>query len=68
MTSFNDNDGIPSTGNAFILKNVLRDEWGFDGFVVTDWASASEMISHGFAAGSKEVAMKSVNAGVDMEW
>ena len=34
MTSFNDNDGIPSTGNAFILKNVLRDEWGFDGFVV----------------------------------
>ena len=67
MTSFNDNDGIPSTGNAFILKNVLRDEWGFDGFVVTDWASASEMISHGFAAGSKEVAMKSVNAGVDME-
>lgn len=67
MTSFNDNDGIPSTGNAFILKNVLRDEWGFDGFVVTDWASASEMISHGFAAGSKEAAMKSVNAGVDME-
>ena len=67
MTSFNDNDGIPSTGNAFILKNVLRDEWGFDGFVVTDWASASEMISHGFAVGSKEAAMKSVNAGVDME-
>jgi len=67
MTSFNDNDGIPSTGNAFILKDVLRDEWGFDGLVVTDWASASEMISHGFAADSKEVAMKSVNAGVDME-
>ena len=51
MTSFNDNDGIPSTGNAFILKNVLRDEWGFDGFVVTDWGSAIEMISLGFAAG-----------------
>lgn len=67
MTSFNDNDGIPSTGNAFILKDVLRGEWGFDGLVVTDWASASEMISHGFAADSKEVAMKSVNAGVDME-
>ena len=67
MTSFNDNDGVPSTGNAFILKDVLRDEWGFDGFVVTDWASASEMISHGFAAGPKEAAMKSVNAGVDME-
>ena len=67
MTSFNDNDGVPSTGNAFILKDVLRDEWGFDGVVVTDWASASEMISHGFAADSKEVAMKAVNAGVDME-
>lgn len=67
ITSFNDNDGIPSTGNAFILKDVLRGEWGFDGLVVTDWASASEMISHGFAADSKEVAMKSVNAGVDME-
>lgn len=67
MTSFNDNDGVPSTGNAFILKDVLRGEWGFDGLVVTDWASASEMISHGFAADSKEAAMKSVNSGVDME-
>ncbi len=67
MTSFNDNDGVPSTGNTFILKDVLRREWGFDGIVVSDWASASEMINHGFAADSKEVAMKSVNAGVDME-
>lgn len=67
MTSFNDNDGVPSTGNKFILKDVLRSEWGFDGMVVTDWASASEMISHGFAANPQEVAMKAVNAGVDME-
>lgn len=67
MTSFNDNDGVPSTGNEFILKNVLRDEWKFDGLVVTDWASASEMMSHRFAANEKEVALKSVNAGVDME-
>lgn len=67
MTSFNDNDGVPSTGNKFILKDVLRDEWGFDGLVVTDWASANEMINHGFAADPKEVAMKAVNAGVDME-
>lgn len=67
MTSFNDNDGVPSTGNKFILKDVLRGEWGFDGMVVTDWASASEMISHGFAANPQEVAMKAVNAGVDME-
>lgn len=67
MTSFNDNDGVPSTGNTFILKEVLRKEWGFDGLVVTDWASAAEMMSHGFAVDPKEVAMKAVNAGVDME-
>lgn len=67
MTSFNDNDGVPSTGNAFILKQVLRKEWGFDGFVVTDWASTTEMIEHGFAADAHEAAMKAVNAGVNME-
>lgn len=67
MTSFNDNDGVPSTGNSFILKDVLRKEWGFDGLVVSDWASTNEMIAHGFAADSKEAAMKAVNAGVDME-
>ncbi|WP_278622558.1 beta-glucosidase BglX [Parabacteroides gordonii] len=67
MTSFNDNDGVPSTGNSFILKDVLRDEWKYDGMVVTDWASTAEMISHGFCKDEKEAAMKSVNAGVDME-
>lgn len=67
MTSFNDNDGVPSSGNEFILKQVLRKEWGFDGFVVSDWSSISEMISHGFAADEKEAALKAVNAGVNME-
>jgi beta-glucosidase len=67
MTSFNDNDGIPSTGNAFILKQVLRNEWGFDGLVVSDWASATEMVAHGFAADPKDAALKAVNAGVNME-
>lgn len=67
MTSFNDNDGVPSTGNSFILKDVLRNEWKYDGMVVTDWASATEMISHGFCKDRKEVAVKAVNAGVDME-
>lgn len=67
MTSFNDNDGVPSTANEFILKDILRKEWGFDGLVVTDWASAKEMIAHGFAADDAEAAMKSINAGVDME-
>lgn len=67
MTSFNDNEGIPSTANRFVLKDVLRDEWRFDGFVVTDWASAKEMIAHGFVADDYEAAVKSLNAGVDME-
>ena len=67
MTSFNDNDGVPGTGNAFLLKDVLRDEWGFDGFVVTDWASAAEMIQHGFASDGKDAASIALNSGVDMD-
>lgn len=67
MTSFNDNDGVPSTANKFVLKDVLRDEWKYDGMVVTDWASAAEMINHGFCVDGKDAAEKSVNAGVDME-
>ena len=67
MTSFNDNDGVPSTANKFVLKDVLRDEWKYDGMVVTDWASAAEMINHGFCTDGKDAAEKSVNAGVDME-
>ena len=67
MTSFNDNDGVPSTANAFVVKDVLRDEWGFDGLVVTDWDSMGEMIDHGFGADRKDVAEKAVNAGVDMD-
>lgn len=67
MTSFNDNDGIPSSGNDFLLRNVLRNEWKFDGFVVSDWESMSEMIKHGFAQDKKDVARISVKAGVDME-
>ena len=49
MTSFNEIDGIPSTGNKWLLKDILRDEWGWDGMVVTDWNSAGEMIAHGFS-------------------
>ncbi|MDR0541701.1 MAG: beta-glucosidase BglX [Dysgonamonadaceae bacterium] len=67
MTAFNDNDGIPSTANSFLLKNVLRREWKFNGFVVSDWASISEMINHGFAADLKEAAGKAANAGVNMD-
>ncbi|MCD8176147.1 MAG: glycoside hydrolase family 3 C-terminal domain-containing protein [Tannerellaceae bacterium] len=67
MTSFNDNDEIPASGNGYILKNILRDEWDFDGFVVSDWASMGEMIAHGFAKDARQVAEISANAGLDME-
>lgn len=67
MTSFNDNDGIPASGNDYLLRTILRDEWKFDGFVVSDWCSMSEMLSHGFATDRKDVARISANAGVDME-
>ncbi len=67
MTSFNDNDGIPATANKFVLTDVLRDEWDFNGFVVTDWASATEMVTHGFCYDGADAAAKSINAGVDME-
>ena len=67
MTSFNDNDGVPSTGNTFVVKDVLRGEWGFDGLVVTDWNSMGEMIAHGFGTDRKDMARKALEAGVDMD-
>lgn len=67
MTAFNDLNGIPASGNPFILRRILRQEWGFDGFVVSDWTSTEEMIDHGFCADEREVALKSLTAGVDME-
>ena len=67
MTSFNEIDGIPSTGNRWLLKKVLRDEWGWDGMVVTDWNSAGEMIAHGFSRDLKHTAEQAINAGVDMD-
>ncbi|MGN6647407.1 MAG: beta-glucosidase BglX [Cytophaga sp.] len=67
MTSFNDVNGVPSSGNTFLLKQVLRDEWQYGGFVVSDWNSVTEMISHGYCADEKEVALKAATAGMDME-
>lgn len=67
MTSFNEIDGIPSTGNRWLLKDILRDEWGWDGMVVTDWNSAGEMIAHGFSRDLKHTTEQAVNAGVDMD-
>lgn len=67
MTSFNDLNGIPASGNAFLLKKILRNEWKYDGFVVSDWNSVTEMIPHGYAADEKDAAFKSASAGLDME-
>lgn len=67
MSAFSDLNGIPATGNQFTLRRVLRDEWKFDGFVVSDWDSVLELISHGYAADPSDAAFKSVRAGVDME-
>ena len=67
MSAFNDINGVPASGNIFTLRTVLRDEWGFDGFVVSDWGSMTEMMAHGFCTDKCDVALKSALAGVDME-
>lgn len=67
MTSFNDINGIPSTGNRVLLTDILRDKWGFEGFVVSDWGSVGEMIQHGNVANEKEAAESGINAGCDMD-
>lgn len=67
MTSFNEINGVPSSGNTFLLRKILRDEWGFTGFVVSDWRATEEMIPHGYCRDMADVAKKSISAGVDME-
>jgi beta-glucosidase len=67
MTAFNEINGVPATGNARILRDILRDEWGFNGFVVSDWRATAEMMNHGFCEDMKDAARKSLVAGVDME-
>jgi len=67
MSAFNEINGIPATGNEFLLKNVLREELQFDGFVVSDWDSVTEMIAHGFASDEKHAAELAAKAGLDME-
>ena len=67
MSSFNDNDGIPCSGNRWLLTAVLRAEWGFDGFVVSDCFSVTEMITHGFAGDRRDATCQAVNAGLAMD-
>ncbi|MBG6185826.1 beta-glucosidase BglX [Flavobacterium sp. CAN_S2] len=67
MNSFNELNGIPATGNAYLQREVLKRDWKFDGFVVSDWGSINEMIPHGFAKDSKQAAEIAINAGSDMD-
>ncbi len=67
MCSFNEISGVPSSSNKFLLTDILRNEWKFNGFVVSDWNSIGELVNHGVAANLKEAAMLAINAGVDMD-
>jgi beta-glucosidase len=67
MNSFNDINGIPSTGNKYIQRDILKGKWNFSGFVVSDWTSISEMIAHGYSKDAKEAAYAAITAGSDMD-
>jgi beta-glucosidase len=67
MTSFSDLNGVPATGNSFLLRKVLRDEWAFGGFVVSDWDSVRQLQIHGLTENDRESAFEAATAGIDME-
>ena len=67
MTSFGDLNGIPCTANGFLLRQILREEWGFSGFVVSDWDSVFHLKVHGLTADDAGSALEAAQAGVDME-
>jgi beta-glucosidase len=67
MNSFNDLNGIPATGNKYLQRTVLKGDWNFKGFDVSDWGSVGEMINHGFAKDGYDAAYKAVIAGCDMD-
>ena len=67
MNSFNTLNGVPATGNAFLQRDILKGGWKFNGFVVSDWGSVREMVSHGYASDASDAAVKAINAGSDMD-
>ena len=67
MASFSDLNGVPATGNEFLMRQVLRGEWDFDGFVVSDWNSIHQLAVHGLTADDRDSALAAVRAGVDMD-
>src|SRR4030095_7830567 len=67
MSAFNDLNGVPASANPFTLTQLLRGEWKFDGFVVSDYTSVEELMKHGVAASGSDAAREALTAGVDME-
>ncbi|MGH9514484.1 MAG: glycoside hydrolase family 3 C-terminal domain-containing protein, partial [Terriglobales bacterium] len=67
MSAFNDLNGVPATANHHTLTDILRDEWKFNGFVVSDYNSVHELIAHGVAADDSQASLKALTAGVDMD-
>ncbi len=67
MSAFCDLNGIPATGNRWLMEELLREEWGYEGFVVSDWESIVEMSVHGFTHDDEQAAYEAVTAGIDME-
>lgn len=67
MSGFNDLNGVPASGNELLLRAILKRQWGFAGFVVSDWGSVVEMVKHGFAEDERHAALEAVRAGLDME-
>lgn len=67
MNSFNDFNGIPATGNKYLQRDILKGKWNFQGFVVSDWGSISEMVDHGYVKDKKEAALAAITAGSDMD-
>ena len=67
MTSFNTVNGIPATGNKKLMRGILRDEMGFDGVLISDWAAIEETIYHGYCADKEDAAIRAVEAGVDID-
>jgi beta-glucosidase len=67
MNSFNDLNGIPATGSSYLQRQILKGDWNFKGFVVSDWGSIGEMINHGYAKDSKQATEIAINAGSDMD-
>ena len=67
MSAYMDLNGVPASGNRFLLHDVLREKWGFRGFVVSDWGTVDSLTTHGFAADSEDAAIRAANAGVNME-